>query len=283
MRLMGPETSLQNAQETLEEIAGHRGSKAVAAQEFDPNICTFTHDPRNRAVLVASSGQPLLRKTAFEAGGLKVRLFANDSFLRAMLLHDLRAEPFSLNRSDKIQLLKPAGEILLGGRSYSVSTRSGTAPVPHSGIFDNAAFLRLLEAANLGKEESLHVYGNGLALYLFLPSAERADTIIETGEGFLSQLPAGPQKPDLRGLPVNFSPLLPLLQAWGILDDEEREERRANVPRPALQAMIDQVKPYLPAIDSYLRQFGGAPLTEAAVTLGALAEFVVETELYLKH
>jgi hypothetical protein len=28
--------------------------------------------------------------------------------------------------------------------------------------------------------------------------------------------------------------------------------------------MIEQVKPYLPAIDSYLRQFGGAPLTEAA-------------------
>jgi hypothetical protein len=104
-----------------------------------------------------------------------------------------------------------------------------------------------------------------------------------TGAAFLSQMPTGPQKTDLRGLPANFSPLLPLLQAWGTIDDEEREERRENVPRPALQAMIEQVKPYLPAIDSYLRQFGGAPLTEAAVTLGALAEFVVETELYLKH
>jgi hypothetical protein len=47
--------------------------------------------------------------------------------------------------------------------------------------------------------------------------------------------------------------------------------------------MIEQVKPYLPAIDSYLREFGGVPLTEAALALGALAEFVVETELYLKH
>lgn len=46
--------------------------------------------------------------------------------------------------------------------------------------------------------------------------------------------------------------------------------------------MIEQVKPYLLAIDSYLRQFGGTTLTEAAVTLGALAEFVVETQLYLK-
>jgi hypothetical protein len=278
-----PETRLQNAQETLEEIARRRGSKATAAQEFDPNVCTFTQDPRNRAMLVASAGQPLLRKTVFQAGGLKVRLFANDSFLRAMLLHDVRVEPFSLNRTDKIQLLKPAGEILLGGRSYSVSTRSGTAPVPHSGIFDNADFLRLLDAANLGKEESLHVYGNGLVLYLFLPSAERAAQIIEAGASFLSQLPVEPQKTELRGLPGNFSPLLPLVQAWGTLDGEEREERREKLPRPALQAMVEQVKPYLPAIDSYLRQFGGVPIPEPAIALGALAEFVVETELYLKR
>jgi len=278
-----PETRLQNAQETLEEIARRRGSKATAAQEFDPNVCTFTHDPRNRARLVASSGQPFLRKTAFQAGGLKVRLFANESFLRTMLLHDLRVEPFSLNRTDKIQLLKPAGEIVLGGRSYPVSTRSGTAPGPHIGIFDNAAFLRLIETANMGEEESLHVYGNGLALYLFSPSAERAERIIEAGTGFLSQLPSRPQKIELRGLPANFTPLLPLVQAWGTLDGEERTERREKLPRPALQAMVEQVKPYLPAIDSYLNQFGGVPLPEAALALGELAEFVVETELFLKR
>ena len=47
--------------------------------------------------------------------------------------------------------------------------------------------------------------------------------------------------------------------------------------------MVEQVRPYLPAIDSYLHQFGDAPLSEAAVALGALAEFVVETELFLKR
>ena len=134
-----------------------------------------------------------------------------------------------------------------------------------------------------GRDESLHIYSNGLAVYLLSPSAERAGRIIEAGATFLSQMPTGPQKAGLRGLPANFSPLLPLVQAWGTIDAEEREERRETVSRPALQAMVEQVKPYLPAIDSYLRQFGGAPLTEPAVALGALAEFVVETELYLRR
>jgi hypothetical protein len=274
---------LQSAQKVLEEIARRRGSKVSACQEFDPNVCTFTQDPRNRAVLVASSGQPFLSKTIFQAGGLKVRLFANDSFLRAMLLHDLDVEPFSLNRTDRVQLLKPAGQIVLAGRSYPVATRSGSVPGPHSGLFNTAGFLRLVETVNMGKEESLHVYGNGMAIYLVSPSAERADRIIEAGANFLSPLPARSRKADLRGLPANFAPLLPLVQAWGTLDDEEREERRDKAPRPALQTIVEQVKPYLLAIDSYLSQFGGAPLPEAAVALGALAEFVVETELFLKQ
>jgi hypothetical protein len=280
---MMPEMRLQSAQEVLQEIARHRGSKVAPCQDFDPNVCTFTQDPRNRAALIASSGQPFLNKTAFKVGDLRVRLVANDSFLRIILPFDLNVEPVSLNRPDKIQLLKPAGEIVLSGSSYPVSTRGGSPPDPHSGILNDAGFLRFLETADIGKEESVHIYGNGLAVYLLSPSAERAGRIIEAGTAFLSQMPTGPQKTDLRGLPANFSPLLPLVQAWGTIEDEEREERRENVPRPALQAMIEQVKPYLPAIDSYLRQFGAAPLTEAAVALGALAEFVVETELYLKH
>jgi hypothetical protein len=278
-----PEMRLQSAQEVLQEIARHRGSKVASCQDFDPNVCTFTQDPRNRAVLIASSGQPFLFKTAFKIGNLRIRLVANDTFLRIMLLFELDLEPISLNRTDKIQLLKPAGEIVLGGRGYPVSTRNGSPPDLHTGILDDAGFLRFLETASIEKEESLHIYGNGLAVYLLSPSAERVGRIIEAGAAFLSQMPTEQQKIDLRGLPANFSPLLPLIQAWGTIDDQEREERRENVPRPALQAMIEQVKPYLPAIDSYLRQFGTVPLTEAAVALGALAEFVVETELYLKH
>lgn len=283
MELILPEMRLQRAQEVLQEIARHRGSKVAPCQDFDPNVCTFTQDPRNRAALIASSGQPFLFKTAFKIGNLRIRLVANDTFLRIMLLFGLDLEPISLNRNDKIQLLKPAGEIVLGGRGYPVSTRNGSAPAPHSGILHDAGFLRFLETASIGRDESLHIYGNGLAVYLLSPSAERVGRIIEAGADYLSQLPSKRQKADLRGLPANFSPLLPLLQAWGTIDDEEREDRRENVPRPALQAMIEQVKPYLPAIDAYLRQFGGTPLTEAAVALGALAEFVVEAELYLKH
>jgi len=271
-----------NAQEILQEIAAHRGSKVLLCQDFDPNVCTFTQD-RNKAALTASSGQPFLRKTAFTIGERRVRLSANDTALRITLLVDLEDEPLSLNRTDKIQALKPAGEIVLGGRRYPVSTRSGSALSPHGGILHNPEFLRFLEIASLGKEESLHIYRNAVTLYLFSPSTERVAQIVLSGTAFLSSLATGPRKIDLDGLPADFRPLLPLLQTWGTIDEEEREERRQGVPRPALEAVIEQVKPYLPAIDSYLREFGNAPLTEAAISLGALAEFVVETELYLKQ
>ncbi|MBZ5509238.1 MAG: hypothetical protein LAO78_27580 [Acidobacteriia bacterium] len=278
-----PETRLQSAQEVLEEIARDRGSKVSSCKEFDPNVCTFTQDQRNRAVLVASSGQPFLRKTAFKVRDLRARLLANDSFLRIMLFLDLDVEPIALNRPDKIQLLRHANEIVLGGRSYPVFTRSGSLPGRSSGMLNHADFLRLLQIANLGAEESIHLYRNGLAIYLFSPAADRAGQIIEAATSFLSHMPSAPRETDLSGLPANLSPLLPLIRSWGATDDTEREERRQGVPRPALQAMVEQVKPYLPAINSYLQQFGKTPLTEAAIALGALAEFVVETELYLKN
>jgi hypothetical protein len=277
-----PEMRLQSAQQVLEEIAKDRGSKVFPCEDYDPNVCTFTQDPRNRAKLVASSGQPFVRRTTFKAADLRVRLFANDSFLRIMLLFDLNVEPVALNRADKIQLLRQAGQIVLGGRNYPVFTRNGSLPDRHTGILSRADFLRFLETVDIGNEDSVHIYGNALAVYLFSPATERASQIIDAATNVLSHMPSAVEEIDLSALPANFNPLLPLVRSWGKADDEEREERRQRSPRPALQAMVEQVKPYLPAIDSYLRQFGNSPLTEAAIALGALAESVVETELYLK-
>jgi hypothetical protein len=83
------------AQHVLEQIAKNHGSRILEAQEYDPNICSFAHDPKNRAQLIAKTGQPLLRKTAFDFRDLRVQLFANNSYVRIMLFREL-TEVFSL-------------------------------------------------------------------------------------------------------------------------------------------------------------------------------------------
>jgi hypothetical protein len=152
------------------------------------------------------------------------------------------------------------------------------------GLFSRPGFLRLLEMTTPGEHESLHFYRNGLAIYLFLPSAQRVGQILEAAAKFLRELPRErPQAADLRTLPSTFKPLLPRLQEWSNLDDEARQARRESLPRPALRAMIEEAKPHLPAIDRYLGEFGGEPLTDAPLVLGAFAEFVVETEIWLER
>jgi hypothetical protein len=80
-----------------------------------------------------------------------------------------------------------------------------------------------------------------------------------------------------------FAPLVPLIRLWGMIDETERGECRENISRVALRALVEEVRPYLPAIDSYLDSFGEVTLSEVGVALGTLAEFIAETELQLKR
>jgi hypothetical protein len=105
----------------LEQIAKNHGSRK--AQEYDPNICSFVHDPKNRAQLIAKSGQPLRSKTAFYVQDLRFQLFANDSYLRLTLFREL-PEVFSLNRIDKISRLRSAGIVVISGRIYQLARKA---------------------------------------------------------------------------------------------------------------------------------------------------------------
>jgi hypothetical protein len=172
---------------------------------------------------------------------------------------------------------------MVWGRTYPVATATGSPP-DDGGLFSRAGFLRLLEVTTLREHESLHFYRNGLAMYLFLPSAQRVGEILEAAAEFLREYRAErPQTADLQALPNQFKPLFPRLQEWGYLDDEARDERRTSLPRAALRAMIEEAKPLLPAIDRYLGEFGDKPLNDAALVLGGFAEFVVETEIWLER
>jgi hypothetical protein len=86
---------------------------------------------------------------------------------------------------------------------------------------------------------------------------------------------------DLSKLPERFAPLLPLIKIWGVTDDTERDELRAASSSTELERIVEKVQPYFEAINLYLDSFGDLPMSEAAIALGALAEFAAETQVLL--
>jgi hypothetical protein len=272
-----------NSQDTLRQIAKQMRSRVSNCEHYDPNVCRYEHDPDNIAKIIAKSGQPFLRRTAFTKDGQKIRLYANDDFFQITLPFEIDADPLSINRKDKIYFLEAAGEVKPGVRSYQVFSRKGILNDNQKALVRKPGFESLVESMNLAAGESLHFYRNGISIYLHHPDTDRVSYIIDLTRTFLGTLSPSPSETNFTGLPPQFKPLIPLIQAWGISDDVERDERREQMSRVVLQALVDEVTPYFGAINSYLDSFGDRPQPEAATALGALAEFVAETDLYLKE
>jgi hypothetical protein len=254
---------------------------------YDSHVCSFEPDPSNIAKIVTLQGQPFCKQTSFIKQGQKVRLYANDAFLNLLISHrhnkehEFVMEPISVNRS--IDFLTPAGTMEAGGQSYQIFSRKGVLSADQSAIVDTT-LIGLLERLRPAPEESIHIYASDMVIYLYHPSLERTLRTIDLASSFLEHLPRPvPQQSNLSELPPQFHPLIPLIKAWGISDDGEREERREQTSRAVLQRIVDEIRPYYGAINSYLDSFGDHPEPDAATALGALAEFAAETDLYLKE
>jgi hypothetical protein len=276
-----------NSQNILRHLAKQMRSKVSRCEHFDPNICSYEPDATNIARVITQSGQPFLSKTSFIRDGQKIRLHANDDVLQISLPFEFGVDPLSINRKDQIYFLEVAGELKAGNQKYQAFSRKGILTENQKALVQRPALKRLVANVHPNEYESLHFYGNGLVIYLFRPTADRTTHIIDCAVEFSTQVAHERMltnaKVDISGLPPQFRPLLSLVQAWGITDDIEREERRRGVPRAALQAVVAEVRPYLLAINSYLDSFGHRPLSDSAIALGALAEFAVETDLYLNE
>ena len=132
-------------------------------------------------------------------------------------------------------------------------------------------------------KESIHIYRNGLCVYLHRTTTKLVFQVVDSALSFLKTLTPRYEELDLKSLPHQFVPLVPLIRLWGMIDDTERDERREVMSRTELRALVEEVRPYLPAIDAYLDSFAGELLSEPAIALGGLAEFVAESILQLKN
>jgi hypothetical protein len=140
-----------------------------------------------------------------------------------------------------------------------------------------------LEALQLKSNESVHIYRNGIVLYLQRGSQDDVMSAVAVACNLAGELPTSRDKgfdPDT--LPVRFTGLSDLIRKWSVSDDEARSELIEQASYETLERFVAAVAPHISAINEYLDSFGDEALPEAAVALGTLAECAVEAQHRLR-
>jgi len=263
----------------LKEVAQRVGRRVRDTNLFDANVCAGTVPPVRPLEIAAPPCEVFRRKLNITLAGRKVALYANPEFVMANIPANLDVEVFSVNRRDKIMALKRSILELPGFPSLPVFSRSSGDELRD--LLRSKAVSQALRALDLDEAESLHVYRNGLLLYLQPESSERLLSAVEALCRFAEELPTFTGDVRAEGLPPALKQLSSWLREWAISDDELRSEMLEQKSSGELKRFIAAVQPEFEAIDHYLSSFGDEPLSEAAIALGSLTECAAEAKLVL--
>ena len=122
-----------------------------------------------------------------------------------------------------------------------------------------------------------------ITFYLKQPTSDRVSRIIDRMVDLAVKVEIPDEKLDLKLLPLQFHPVIPLIEKWALPDDSDRNDQLDMTPKSILRAFVDEVNPYMEAVDSYLNSLSGKPPTEEAGALGRLAECALEAKRLLSE
>lgn len=265
----------------LRQIAKRADKRVRRTNLLDPNVCSSQFNPDRRWEILEVPGDVFHHQIGITARGRKVRLRANRQFIVAEIQADLEVIPLSINRADRVCFWATSSLQIAGFPNLQVFSNS---PEPHLKEFLALPSLaEVLNALRLDETESLHIYANGLSLYLQPGSPEEALLAVQTLCIFAEKLPEKHGTIDLTALPSEFQSLLPLVPEWSVADDDFRTELLENKSRAELRSFLAVVEPELAAIDSFLDSFANEPLSDAAAALGRLAECAAEVKIILSN
>lgn len=186
---------------------------------------------------------------------------------------------FSLNAKSKIGHRSTyAATCQVSQTGWPIFTQDGRLSHDQTTLLHRRELSLLLDQTTLQEGESLHFSNGDIQIYLRFPSLERVRTTIEKMIDLADATEVSEEDVDLRSLPAEFHRLIPSIKQWAIVDDLGREELLEAAQDADLKRLLDEVDPYLPALNAYLDSFGPAPPTKAACALGCLAECVVEVK-----
>jgi hypothetical protein len=236
----------------LKEIEKQSSDRIGRANLFDSNVCTSPRNPERPWEHLALPNDFFRHKLNIKFGVHKVELLANGDFISVRVAGNLNTDLCSINRRDKVfQLVRN----VLVERSFCLfPVYSRQADTDLRQLLSSAALNEALKCLQLTEDESLHIYRNGIVLYLRRNSTNDVMFAIEAACRLTEQLGKKGDKEqlDLTGLPRKFENLFGLIPKWAISDDEMRGEMLSETSQDALQSFVDVVGPYLPEIDDFL-------------------------------
>jgi len=270
----------------LQEVAIRFGGKLSSCEVYDGNVCSTRPVAGRPWELELLAGEPFSERLKLTYRGRTVVVLAGRAYVHVSTDRIFESPPFTINARQKAGFRSElAATVSVGGAQYSVFTEDGRVSSEQKSVLDRPELLLLLVGAGLQEEESLHFTKGEMGFYLKRDHADngRIGAVIEQITALAEKAETVKQGPELELLPVQFHPIIPMIQKWAVPDDSEREDRLESASRIVLRSLVDEVSPYLGAIDSYLDSFGQDAPTEEAVLLGRLAECALEAKQRLNE
>jgi hypothetical protein len=267
----------------VQELATQFKGKVSEITLYDGNVCSWEHPLDRSWEYLLLAGEPFSKQLRYRHSKRDIKVFANNFFLNANVAGIFAISHLSFNlKNANDSLQKPSDTLTLGGRQYPLFTKPGKLSPNHDELFSKAEFAALIQELNLQARESLHFASDNISVYLYQPSANKARNAVERLIDLAEKITGHPEELDLKILPVQFHPLIPLIKKWAIDDDADRESFVEILPRSVLESLASEVEPYLMPINSYLDSFGRESPPQEATALGRLAECALEIKQYLK-
>ncbi len=265
--------------EILKGVAQQFQTGVRGTNLFDPNVCTSPVDSERPWEHLALPGDIFRHKLDIERKGHKVTLRANSEFVVVVVSGSFDVDVCSINRRDQVFQLVNSSFRIPGFSSLPVFSRRSDTDVAQ--FLKSKALQRALIALQPSGTESVHIYRNGIVVYLHRDSHDQVMFAIEALCTLAEEMPTLDKKLDAVVLPAQFGGLSDLILKWAVGDDEARSGLIAHASLEELQCFVASVMPYISAINEYLDSFGTENPSEAAVALGALAECAIEAQRQL--
>lgn len=263
----------------LRQVAKQAGKLVRRTNLLDANVCSSRFNPDRPSEVEELPGDVFHHQTEIAVSAHKVRLRANKHFVVTEIRADIGVIPLSINRADRICFWARSPLQIDGFPDLPVFSNSSEPRLRE--FLGLPSVAEALIALRLDKTESLHIYSNGLLLYLQPESPEEVLSAVQTLCVLVDKLFAPSEPVDLTGLPPEFQSLVAAYPGWSVSDDDSRTEMLGKKSKAELRSFLSVMQPQLAAIDSYLNAFGNTPLSDAAAALGTLAECAAEVKIIL--
>jgi hypothetical protein len=262
----------------IQEIAKAIGGRVQTSNLFDANVSQRSPVTQESWELIAPPGEFFRHKINITVRGRKVTLRANGAFVVAEVLSNLDVAVVSINRRDRIMCLNESSLRAPAVPSLPVFASTSESGLEH--FLSSTPLAEVLLALRLGDAESLHIYRNGVKVYLQPESAQVLLSAVEAVCKLVEQLPeySEPHVAD-DSLPRDLTDLSPVIQEWAIPDDELRTEMLEQKTPEALRGFIATVESRAVLIEACIGSL--ASESDSAMALNTLLECAAEARLML--